>query len=69
MFTLIISTDNAAFHNDEGDDLNLRQEITRILDSVANRIDDSETRGICRDSNGNQVGWWHLDAPQPDEEE
>jgi hypothetical protein len=64
MFTLIIHTDNAAFHNDEGDDFNMRQELTRILDTVANRIDGGHTSGTCRDVNGNTVGKWSLDAPE-----
>lgn len=70
MFTLNISTDNAAFTE------NPAAEVARILSDVAHyltaghggygiRSDD----GGMRDLNGNTVGRWHLDAPQPDEQE
>lgn len=63
-FTLNIETDNAAFitepdwHSDPT--YMARQEIARILESVSHKIEFGEIRGVCRDSNGNQVGHWRL---------
>lgn len=61
MFTLTIQTDNAAFHDDHGDDLATRQEVARILTKIANRLEEGDCWGSCRDYNGQQVGHWRLD--------
>lgn len=55
MFTLKISTANAAFDDP-------RPEIARILREVAGTIEDSTVRetGYCRDINGNTVGSWKM---------
>jgi hypothetical protein len=57
MFTLTITTDNAAFEEDA------RGEVARILRALATRIDDgSETLGGLYDGNGNRVGRFVFEA-------
>lgn len=50
MFTLTISTANAAFDDQPA------TEIARILRDVAKRVEDGELSGNLRDVNGNGVG-------------
>jgi hypothetical protein len=76
MFTLQISTRNAAFKAD-GDvpAVNVyaaRRELARILRRVAHDLEDSSLgidQGTARDANGNTVAEWVLtdDAPTPAE--
>jgi hypothetical protein len=54
MFKLEIETDNDAFHPDA------RLEVTSILRGLVKRIDEGETDGKLRDSNGNTVGSFAL---------
>ena len=55
-FTLNISTDNAAFDEDN-------MEVARILRTVAERIEsDGVMHGACRDFNGNTVGHYEETA-------
>lgn len=55
-FHLNLSTDNAAFEEDQG-----RPEIARILRELANRLEQgSEETGKLYDANGNAVGRWTL---------
>ncbi len=64
MFKLEVSTDGAAFADQatgEGlDRYQARLEILKIVGAAAARIEDGETEGSCRDSNGNTVGSWSL---------
>lgn len=53
-FTLSITTDNAAFVDDAGD------EVARILQEVAEKLRHGHTEGSTRDYNGNTVGSWSL---------
>ena len=53
-FTLSITTDNAAFVDDAGD------EVARILQEVAEKLRHGYTEGSTRDYNGNTVGSWSL---------
>lgn len=62
-FTLVINTDNAAFHDEDGNDIDSRLqqniETARILREVAERLEDFqsfETFQTLRDINGNDVG-------------
>lgn len=64
MVSIEFSTDNAAF-----DDENFSAEIARILRKLAK--DFEENSGLSnnspqnfriRDSNGNKIGWFHIDA-------
>jgi len=66
MFTVTISTDNAAFEGES-----LRPEIARILEKVAGQVRtlpegwdavDEWQRAIL-DINGNVVGRWELESP------
>ena len=57
-FNLSITTDNAAF-----DDDNLSIEIARIMREVATRIERGEYYGSVRDINGNRIGSFSADAP------
>ena len=61
-FTLEIDCDNEAFEvfGDGGWRVSTRREIERIAGSAAARIEDGESAGNCRDSNGNTVGKWAL---------
>lgn len=55
MFTVKITTDNAAFES------NIPAECARILRELADRLDyDYEQDGTLRDSNGNTVGNFKL---------
>lgn len=56
MFKLEITTDNAAFEDDEG------SEVARILSALAERLAaGSERGGGLYDLNGNRVGQWSLE--------
>lgn len=55
MFTVTMSTDNAAFT--EGD---APGEVARILRRIANRLENGDTEGKCVDVNGNAVGDFSL---------
>lgn len=55
MFSLNISTDNAAFN-----EWTPSLEIARILREVARRVENDEQDGWCIDVNGNTVGDWSL---------
>lgn len=54
-FTLIIKTENAAFHED-GPGL----ELARLLRAVAQKIENGAETGVCMDVNGNFVGRFQL---------
>jgi hypothetical protein len=54
--TVTIETDNAAFEGDAG------PELSRILRGLARRLEDGETQGRLRDSNGNTVGRFELEG-------
>jgi len=51
MLTVKIKTQNAAF---DGDDKAL--ELARLLREIAQRLEEGQTRGEVRDTNGNTVG-------------
>lgn len=53
MFEMKFKTDNAAF-----EDGNRYREIARILREAADKIEDGQETGRCRDVNGNTVGTW-----------
>lgn len=55
MFKLQFKTDNDAFQP------NPAMEVCAILREITKLIDEGETSGSCRDSNGNAVGTWALD--------
>ncbi len=66
-FTLRIKTSNAAFRDENVDDEDsdvhadaARQEVARILRSIADRIDAGDDSGTIHDSNGNSVGRYDL---------
>lgn len=63
MFKIEFSTGNAAFHDDveSYDDYVMRYEVTRILKTIANKIENGYTKGSCIDINGNKIGTWKLD--------
>lgn len=56
MFTLTISTDNAAFEEAQTPEV----EIRLVLERVIRAFYDGARDGPCRDSNGNTVGRWSL---------
>jgi len=64
MFRLEISTDNAAFGEDEHDDYAKADEVARILETLAAALQDSighlPAGGSVFDINGNTVGRWEL---------
>lgn len=49
MLSILINTGNAAFQDDP-------RELSRVVREAADRIDEGQTSGILRDSNGNKVG-------------
>lgn len=55
MFNLIIATGNAAFEDMP------REEVARILRSVADQLESGREGGFTRDINGNSVGTWNLE--------
>ena len=57
-------TGNAAFA-----DGNLRTEVTRIVRSVADKIEAGQGDGYLLDINGNKVGKWWLDDENEDKDE
>ena len=59
-FNLCIESGNAAFAEDPA------AEISAILARVATAIDGGSTGGKARDTNGNTVGYWRLDATEDD---
>lgn len=68
-FTLTINTDGAAFADADGnpDDYSARFEVARILSELG-RIPGPVTGAgseIVRDVNGNTVGTWSYEAPEP----
>lgn len=57
MITITIKTDNAAFQTDSGDQYLCRQEVARILRTLADRLTAGERLPEnLRDVNGNHVG-------------
>lgn len=60
MMEVTIKTENAAFS-----DGNCEQECARILREVADALDRGKLQGTTRDANGNRVGDWYLDLPEP----
>lgn len=58
-FKLEINCDNAAFDDDP------LVELMRIMEDVAERLDDGQDNGTCRDTNGNEVGSWaYVETPE-----
>ena len=55
MFKLQMDTDNAAFGDDDKG-----PEVARILREIAERIEDGDESGTCRDINGNTCGAWQF---------
>jgi len=56
-FQVRLNCGNAAFEDCPG------EEVARILGEVAHHVynsGDGESKGLCRDVNGNIVGEWHL---------
>lgn len=47
-----IETNNAAFEDPD--------ELPRLLLEIVDRINQGETQGIIRDTNGNKVGSWEI---------
>ncbi len=70
-FKLQFEMDNAAFsdwdgYGDEPDRKTFSHaEVTRILENVANRINDHDTTGVIFDHNGNKVGEWKITGKRP----
>lgn len=63
-FTLKInSMDNAAFA-----DGNAAVETARILREVATRLESGHESGLVREINGNTVGQWDIDPPEPEDD-
>ncbi len=62
-FELSVRSGNAAFDGDP------RTEISRILSETATRIDGGAFDGVIFDANGNSVGLFCLDVPEPDDED
>lgn len=59
MFTLTIKTDNAAFHDENGESDG--QEIARLLLGVSHEVAAGFTDGPIIDLNGNRVGHFNLE--------
>jgi hypothetical protein len=57
-FTLTITTENAAFHDDESptSDDAAKAEIARILRDAAKHVENGSDGRTLHDSNGNRVG-------------
>ena len=65
-FRVTIGTGNAAFD----DDSNGRDEVARILRSIATSLEDGTEGGAIFDINGNRVGAWeHWHESEDDEGE
>ena len=52
-FIIDFDTENDAFVNG-----NARQEIHEILSLVRLRVDNMDSDGLVKDSNGNTIGYW-----------
>lgn len=63
-FSLEFETDNAAFADD-----NARAECARILRKVAAQIESGSDGENIRDVNGNRIGEWSADLPEPEEDD
>jgi hypothetical protein len=65
-FSLQIFTDNAAFTDQETEELVPAPEIARILRLIADSLTDipldADERHLVRDINGNRVGSWSYDV-------
>lgn len=57
-FAVTFDTDNDAFHPEPG------PEIVSILKGVIARIENGESGGYIRDTNGNAIGAWSMPAAQ-----
>ncbi len=55
--TITIETDNEAFNGDSGSQEIAQQEVARILNELASKIEQNACNGL-RDINGNTVGCW-----------
>lgn len=62
--TIKFDTGNAAF-----DDGNGPAEAARILKGIAARLESGLDSGTVRDSNGNRIGTWSAEFPEPEGEE
>ena len=63
-FSLVIETDNAAFHSQCGLASCKTEEIVRILWKTSIQLAEKPMRStatIIHDINGNAIGSWHLD--------
>ena len=63
-FSLVIETDNAAFHSQCGLASCKTEEIVRILRKTASQLSEKtvdKASTIVYDDNGNAIGSWHLD--------
>jgi hypothetical protein len=61
-FQIKFETDNAAFG-----DGNFEQEVARILKDVATKISNGSQDGDVYDVNGNKVGYFYAEPPEPEE--
>ncbi len=64
-FTVSFDMDNAAFDNEdaaESPSYTALSESARILQIIVSRLENGETRGHCRDINGNHVGEWRVES-------
>lgn len=61
-FEVKLSLGNAAFRGG-----NHAAEISRILETIARRLEDGEEDGTCYDVNGNPAGNWSLDIDLSEE--
>lgn len=63
MLSIKFHMENAAFQDDPDG------ETARILKGIIGKIEQGRTCGPCMDINGNKVGNWSYDPPEPEEEE
>jgi hypothetical protein len=61
---LQFDTDNAAFDNGNGP-----EEAARALRIVAGKVSSGQDEGCIWDSNGNRIGSWYVEFPEPDDAE
>lgn len=63
-FSITFDMGNAAF-----DDGNAPAECARILRDIAAKVERGQEDGTVRDVNGNNVGAWSAEYPEPEDEE
>ena len=62
-FCLCFTTDNASFQDAPA------FEVAKLIRKIADGLEHhGMTQGVVHDDNGNRIGWWNFDHPDPNVE-